>query len=193
MTGEIPEELVGLPNMTFFDLRDNQLSGELPEELGSLSNLQALYLSGNQLSGCIPEPLSDVEKNDFSDLVLPFCPSTNTPAPSVESDRAALIALYKAAGGANWTRTDNWLSSAPIGEWFGVTTDDTGSYRLVIGGNHLIGEIPAELGSLSNLRVLYLSDNQLRGEIPEELANLSSLESLHLGRQLVFGSAPSST
>ena len=38
------------------------------------------------------------------------------------------------------------------------------------------GEIPAELGSLSNLERLYLNDNALSGEIPAELGSLSNLE-----------------
>ena len=37
------------------------------------------------------------------------------------------------------------------------------------------GEIPAELGSLSNLTELYLG-NDLSGEIPAELGSLSNLE-----------------
>ena len=41
------------------------------------------------------------------------------------------------------------------------------------------GEIPPELGSLSNLKVLRLDNTYLSGEIPEELGNLSNLE--HLG------------
>ena len=36
-------------------------------------------------------------------------------------------------------------------------------------------QIPAELGSLSNLTELRLSENQLGGEIPSELGNLSNL------------------
>ena len=44
----------------------------------------------------------------------------------------------------------------------------------------LSGEIPAELGNLSNLIVLNLQDNGLSGEIPAELGNLSNLETLLL-------------
>ena len=44
------------------------------------------------------------------------------------------------------------------------------------------GEIPAELGSLSNLTRLYLSENQLTGEIPPELGSLSNLAALVLLR-----------
>lgn len=40
------------------------------------------------------------------------------------------------------------------------------------------GELPTELGNLSNLRKLYLSDNSFTGTIPSELGRLS-----HLGKQ----------
>ena len=50
---------------------------------------------------------------------------------------------------------------------------------LMLNGNGLSGEIPPELGSLSNLKVLRLDNTYLSGEIPEELGNLSNLE--HLG------------
>ena len=45
-----------------------------------------------------------------------------------------------------------------------------------------MGEIPAELGNLTNLIVLILGvgDNALSGSIPPELGNLSKLEVLKL-------------
>ena len=39
----------------------------------------------------------------------------------------------------------------------------------------LSGEIPAELGSLTNLQVLNLYDNELSGTIPAELGQLTNL------------------
>ena len=44
-------------------------------------------------------------------------------------------------------------------------------------GLHVVcpGEIPAELGSLSNLTELWLNGNALSGEIPPELGNLANL------------------
>ena len=45
----------------------------------------------------------------------------------VETDRAALVALYNATDGANWRNNTNWLSPRPLGEWYGVTTDGAGT------------------------------------------------------------------
>ncbi len=105
-------------------------------------------------------------------------PATATAPPAAsgpaETDQEALVALYNAADGENWNRSDNWLSDAPLGEWEGVTTDDDGRVtRLTLSFNALSGEIPAELGRLSNLRGLSLQENALSGEIPAELGNLS--------------------
>ena len=61
---------------------------------------------------------------------------------------------------------------------------------LALRRNELIGEIPAELGSLANLRSLALSDNQLTGTLPAGLAGLSNLESLDLGGNELTGPIP---
>ena len=100
---------------------------------------------------------------------------------SSETDREALIVLYNATGGPNWNRKDNWLSDVPINEWEDVATDNNGRViALHLYGNQLSGEIPPELGSLTNLTELYLYGNQLSGEIPPELGNLANLQRLDL-------------
>ena len=48
------------------------------------------------------------------------------PTRTPETDREALIALYDATDGPNWSKSTNWLSDAPIDQWHGVTTDGTG-------------------------------------------------------------------
>ena len=115
---------------------------------------------------------------------------TDTPTPAAV-DRAALVALYEATDGANWTSNDNWLSNRPIGEWYGVTTDRSGRVtELSLEINQLSGEIPAELGNLVNLELLSLSVNQLSGEIPAALGNLSNLEFLILAENRLSGEIP---
>ena len=62
---------------------------------------------------------------------------------SAASDRAVLEALYDATGGPDWIDNTNWKGAAPLGEWFGVTTDTAGRVtRLQLPGNGLAGPIP---------------------------------------------------
>ena len=80
------------------------------------------------------------------------------------SDRAVLVALYAATDGANWANSDKWLSQSPIGKWYGVITDGSGRVTyLNLAQNQLTGQIPSELGNLSNLQELSLYRNQLVG------------------------------
>ena len=98
------------------------------------------------------------------------------------TDRAALVALYNATNGANWTNSANWGSDEPLGEWHGVTTDDDGRVtHLHLWENNLVGTIPSELGQLSSLTSLELQINKLvGGPIPAELGNLSNLTVLKI-------------
>ena len=52
----------------------------------------------------------------------------NALAQTVATDKAALEALYNAAGGADWADNTNWLSNEPLSSWHGVITASTGEY-----------------------------------------------------------------
>ena len=110
----------------------------------------------------------------------------------VETDRAALVALYNATGGPNWRNNTNWNSDAPLDQWYGVETDSTGRVTRLddFRGNGLSGPIPAELGSLANLAVLHLADNNLSGPIPAELGSLANLAELNLIGNNLSGPIP---
>ncbi|MCY4581197.1 MAG: hypothetical protein OXE50_00115, partial [Chloroflexi bacterium] len=124
--------------------------------------------------------------------------SADTPTPvsvadsgSASGDREALIAFYNATDGPNWDNNTNWLSDAPLAEWSGVETDANGRViTLDLRWNRLTGEIPSELGSLSNLESLGLGLNQLTGEIPPWLGDLSNLEQLFLNSNDLSGEIP---
>ena len=106
-------------------------------------------------------------------------------------DREVLVALYNATDGANWTDNTNWLSTAPLGEWHGVTVDESGRVtELHLSAKQLSGTIPAELGQLSSLERLFFNTNQLSGTIPAELGQLSSLEFLSFDRNQLSGAIP---
>lgn len=160
-------------------------------------------------------------------VTLPFIQnqSTLTSVLSTEAEAApnplridaaeydALVALYNATDGPNWTYNTNWLTFNP--NWFGVYLADghvsflilelnnlvgtippgigslTSAEEITFAGNKLSGQIPAELGNLSDISILYLDDNQLTGPIPPELANLRSVNYLGLSGNQFFGEAPS--
>ena len=109
---------------------------------------------------------------------------------SVESDRAALVALYNSAGGSGWADNTNWGSTEPLDMWFGVTLLGNGRVEgLSLPGNDLRGTLPADLGSLTSLNVLDLSGNQLRGQIPD-VRGLTILTTLNLGDNQLSGAIP---
>ena len=111
---------------------------------------------------------------------------------SAATDRAALIALYNATGGANWNDNTNWLTNAPLEQWYGVSRDGNGRVAgLDLYGNQLTGELPPELGNLTYLVTLDLGSNQLAGKIPSELGDLGNLVRLYLYSNDLTGEIPS--
>ena len=120
--------------------------------------------------------------------------ASGTPVASAASqDRAALVEFYNATNGANWTNNTNWNSSAPLDQWYGVSTDSNGRVTyLYLNDNQLTGSIPSSLGSLTNLEYLYLPNNQLTGSIPSSLGSLTKLTELDLFNNQLTGSIPSS-
>lgn len=110
-----------------------------------------------------------------------------------DSDRQILVEFYTTTGGPDWANSSNWLSDAPLGEWYGVTDDEDGQViELRLRRNNLRGPIPKELANLANLRVLDLNTNSLTGTIPQELGGLSNLIDFNLGANNLSGTIPTS-
>ena len=202
--GSIPAELGRLSRLSWLTLSDNRLRGAIPRELSNLDRLAAMLIGGsNHFTGCVPEELGAVPVGDVAALGLPYCDlsgrvpiatgptPTRAPAAALTADRAALVALYHATDGANWTYQTNWLSEAPLGDWHGVVTDPSGRVvELRLPANRLAGELPSELRSLDKLEILALGGDQLRGTIPPELGKLSNLRVLTLNRNQLTGPIP---
>ena len=112
-------------------------------------------------------------------------------ADTTPSDAEALVALFHATDGPNWTNNENWLDAVPLGEWHGVTTDTSGRVTgLSLNRNGLTGEVPSQLGNLTNLETLSLNFNEFTGPIPPELGNLTNLETLSLNFNEFTGPIP---
>ena len=135
---------------------------------------------------------------------------------SAATDRAALLALYEASGGPSWRVRTNWLSGEPIGDWYGVVTDDGGRVReLHLQDNGLTGTLPPEIGNLSRLSHVHfwsnaltgpippafwslpldlvaLTGNQVTGKVPPEVGDLADLRWVDLGYTAMTGPLPAS-
>ena len=175
-----------LSNLTRLQLHSNLLTGELPQSLTGLTVLVTLSFHDN---AGLCAPIDEAFQTWLKSVSL-VSGSSCAPMDSAE-DRAVLVEFYNATDGANWTDNTNWLSDRPIREWHGVSNDADGRVSdLLLGRNELTGEIPTELGSLSNLTNLVLHANQLTGEIPTELGNLSNLTQLILHANQLTGEIP---
>ena len=97
-------------------------------------------------------------------------------------------ALYRATNGASWVDSSNWVTAAPLHEWFGVRTDDGGRVTaLLLDDNGLTGPIPPASGDLARLETLSLSQNALTGPVPAELGSLANLDGLDLSSNALTG------
>ena len=189
---------------------DDSLSVEIPPPVtdDSLSVEIPPPVTDDSLSVEIPPPVTD----DSLSVEIPDQPDDEFDG----SDRAILMAFYRATGGGSAWTGDNWGSDEPIGTWEGVTTNAEGRVtRLVLydldvsekippvlsqltqlewlnlGSNRLTGSIPAELSQLTNLISLSLPANYLSGSIPPELSQLTNLRGLNLGsNRELSGSIP---
>ncbi len=109
-------------------------------------------------------------------LPFPLPPGVQSPA----TDREALVRLYEATDGPNWTDNRNWLSDAPLVEWYGVDTDSDDRVTLLyLIDNNLNGVVPTNLLNMGRLDSLLLEGNPLSGCISEELQAAVYDDDLH--------------
>ena len=183
LTGSLPRRLGDLTGLTTLRIGDNALSGRLPFSLAA-TPLQELRYANTDL--CVP---AEARFREWL-LTVPQHDGTGDECPPL-SDREILIGLYDATGGPEWANSGNWLTDAPLGEWYGVRAGAGGRVvGLELGSNGLVGPIPPELGGLAELDRLILSDNELTGPIPPELGALARVKVLTLAGNQLAGPIP---
>jgi hypothetical protein len=92
-------------------------------------------------------------------------------------------------GGANYEAS--WTTKDAECEWHEVECDDNGRVTgLLLNDNGMRGQIPHDLGLLTDLTDLNLDDNLLFGTIPSSLGALTALTSLYLNDNQLVGTMP---
>ncbi len=164
LTGPVPRELGQLSSLRFLDAWGNELTGPLPAELGNLSALESLRLERNRISGPIPPEFGNLSSID--QLVLSENNLTG-PIPAELGDLPRLRLLHLHVNGLSGAIPPE-LAAAPL-----LT-------RMDLRKNRLSGPIPPGLFDSPLLGILLLGDNELSGSLPDEIGNLTSLRVLDL-------------
>jgi Leucine-rich repeat (LRR) protein len=99
----------------------------------------------------------------------------------------SLVALYLHTSGAHWlvnneewVNKDLWLETNTPCSWAGICCDHEHVTESSLRVNGLAGDIPQEIGNLTYLTMLDLSDNNLI-HVPPEIGKLTKLVELGLG------------
>ncbi|UFH56246.1 hypothetical protein [Spirosoma sp. KNUC1025] len=118
-------------------------------------------------------------------------PSGQTNALAVQ-DFMALVDLYNATDGPNWTNNSGWLTGdSPCG-WYGIVCQPNGRViGLDLHNNNLTGSLPTTLPLLTKLKVFNVHKNKLVGTIPTNLSQLVNLQLLYLSNNQFVGTLPS--
>ena len=101
------------------------MSGEIPQSLTGLTMLEK-FSFGGEGGLCAPsDPTIQTWLQGIEDHGGPTC------APP--GQREALMALYNATDGPNWTDNTNWLTDNDISSWYGIGVSDGSVTRLNLG------------------------------------------------------------
>nr|GMC69040.1 LRR receptor-like serine/threonine-protein kinase GSO1 [Ipomoea batatas] len=189
--GTIPEWIASVSNLSILLLKENRFDGKIPIQICQLMRLSVLDLSSNQLTGLIPKCLGKISL-EVTDEKSKAMVSMSAGFPFGSS-----ILFYSSSRNDDFY-IDVSASSAPPEVEF--TTKGNSYYYegsilkymsgIDISANRLIGEIPFELGNLTEIRALNLSHNKLNGTIPETFSKLHNIESLDLSHNKLIGKIP---
>ncbi|XP_057487323.1 probable LRR receptor-like serine/threonine-protein kinase At3g47570 isoform X1 [Actinidia eriantha] len=183
LTGNLPSgQYLSLPNLKRLHLGNNTLTGPIPSIITNASQLTTLDLANNKLSGSIP--------NSIAGLTLIKYLNLGSNLFSYESSSLELEFITSLTNCIYLTELlifDNPLNGTlPIS--IGNLSGSLESFS--VGNSRIMGNMPHEIGNLSNLISLVLSGNSLTGFIPESLKRLQKLQLLGLETNILQGSIP---
>jgi hypothetical protein len=107
---------------------------------------------------------------------------------SLKRDSLALLAIYDAMDGVNWTGTIlGWRrdTTTPVKDWTGIVDLGNRISRINLPARGLKNEVPEEIRDLTKREVIDFSENEITG-LPD-LTSMSRLASVNVsGNKLEF-------
>lgn len=175
LTGNIPRSLADIPDLNWLFVANNQLEGALLPAIGQLqSQLSACSVENNAANFCVPD--REAYPTDENGLFCGMPVSSTCSACDTSQDNAtcrSLEAFYFDTKGYAWENNAGWLVHDSPCAWFGIGCENNSIASLQLPNNNLSGSISDELGGLSSLVALDLSQNELAGTLPFSVAALA--------------------
>ncbi|KAI9116393.1 hypothetical protein K1719_012560 [Acacia pycnantha] len=164
--------------LLFMDVNNNTFKGKFPSGIISSTQLRMLDVSANQLFGEIPSWIGNFQHLSY--LILSENSFTEQPFYGTST---FYFGQFPLVGDFGCYEQQLFRTL-----WFTLYLE---AGEISVGReNQLTGEIPSQIGSLSVIHTLNLSNNHLKGPIPEALSNLRQLESFDLSHNKLTGHIP---
>ncbi|XP_022722224.1 receptor-like protein 12 [Durio zibethinus] len=184
LTGNIPKWISTLSALSVLLLKDNHLDGGIPVQLCKLYSLSIVDLSGNMFSGPIPSFLGNLtlamnKEKSFVDNSWYIGYTLKDLSISINS--LGYPKSYMVEEIEFTTKSMSYTYGGDILEYMS---------GIDLSCNKLTGQIPLELGNLSEIHSLNLSHNNLIGVIPSSFSKLKQIESLDLSYNNLTGRIP---
>mmetsp|Transcript_40623 Transcript_40623/g.85018 ORF Transcript_40623/g.85018 Transcript_40623/m.85018 type:complete len:743 (-) Transcript_40623:680-2908(-) len=179
--------------VTGVNLTQMGLSGTIPTELGLLTDLEELTLGNNMLQGSIPHEVANLKQLRMLDLTKCFL--TGTLPRRFESPYLTRLLLADNAISGRFFRSEEDDDDDDDDENESTVGNNTFLHSLKeirMENNLLTGTLhgPSISKSMPHIEILSLSDNDLSGLIPGELGSLSDLRYLYLDSNHFVGPLP---
>ncbi|KAE8700523.1 Receptor-like protein kinase 5 [Hibiscus syriacus] len=175
--GPFPTLLCRLQNLSFINLFYNNIDSTIPSDISTCQNLVHLDLSQNLLTGELPHTLPDLPNLKYLDLTGNNI-SGDFPDSFGRFQKLEVLSLvYNLLDGT----IPAFLGNISTLKMLNLSYNPFSQ-----------GRIPPELGNLTNLEILWLTECNLIGEIPDSLGRLEKLTDLDLALNNLVGNIPTS-
>ncbi|ORY45177.1 RNI-like protein [Rhizoclosmatium globosum] len=152
LSGNLPNE-VAIQSLFLLNVSRNHLEGAIPYELGNLQSLDTLNLSDNQFSGAIPNSFVNINRN-LSNILL----GKNNLSGVISEDMAQVF---------------------------------NNCFNVDLSHNRFCGQLPRRIWESFHLESLQLNDNEFDAyQIPPQIGNLTNLLHLDLSNTSACGFLP---